>query len=374
MGNTRMTRAAAYIIIALIVALGIIGQAAPAHAQTQDTGYSITLAANGLTTIQYGNATSSFTADFIHPTDKPSNASTVELFVANGISYTGSDVPKSRTEDLYYFSGITGLTVGQYQLQARYDLSTTSTWIVSNIVYVTVTKGYSSVMCHVATIGYTYSLGQNMTVDMGPGSVQDGTYTITFTGPTTLNYPNLQATLNSQTQTLQVTVHAPQTPGQYQLKCTYNGSPNLNPSSYQFSVIISEQHQTGAIQLYTNPTTVQSNQLTTWYVVIPAGNGLPTPTGSFDIILGNSSSLSISRPIQLSGAGDAQVQLTTPVYVGNSVKILYFGDPVYASETPSFPLTNPPIPGSSGGTPGPSTTPSPAGRAGHRDARARGAA
>lgn len=256
---------------------------------------------------------------------------------------------------------------GSHQFQAQFYVSTTKSWINSNIITITVGKGYANMDCAFPHLPAIFSPGQSVVINMnvsptsgnGPVDWQNGSFTITFKGPAQFTYPNLKANASEQ-----VTMNAPQTPGQYQVICAFNGSPKYNGgSSYSIAAMVSAQHQTGAIQLYTNPTTVRPNQSTTFYVVIPAANGLPTPTGSFDIIIGSYS----TRSIALNSSGTALVQLVTPPVAYGRITILYFGDGVYASESPTFPFTNPPIQGAGGGTnptPGPTGTPKPTATAG----------
>jgi hypothetical protein len=332
------------------------GRSAPAHAYAQDTGYAITLSYSGAGTIPFGDSTGAFTADFIHPTTKPSNGESVDLYVdsATGTAYGGDDQYISPTEDSIYFPGVSGLSVGTHHFQAKYYLTTTSTWIISNILTVTVGKGTIAMTCGFAMPGpgYTFAPGQTLLIAMsvnatsgnGPVDWQQGTFTVIFKGPVQVTESNLTA--NTQEQ---VTVQAPQTTGDYQVICQFDGSPNYSGGpGYGFSIgtIISQQHKTGPIRLYSNPTTVQPNQPFTFYVVIPAGNGLPTPTGSFDINIANSS----SRPIPLRADGTVMVQGTAPNNVYGTISILYFGDGVYNSEVATFPLTNPPIPSPTGGS------------------------
>lgn len=343
-----------FVILITTVLLAWSGWTTPAHAQAQVTGYSIKLTYTGPTTIALGDSTSTFYAYFTY-TNKPSNGEFVALFVDNGVSNTGSPYPLSSTEDQYYFASVSGLTTGQHQLQAKYYLTTNSTWIVSNIIIITVGKGYSNTNCGIENFAYTYLPGKNMTIHLnvyqtagsGPVDWQNGTFTIGFSGPSSVTYSNLKADSNEQ-----VIVLTPHTTGQYQVNCTFNGSPNYAGSSYSVAALVSEQHQTGAIQLYTNPTTVVANQITTYYVVIPAGNGLPTPTGTFNFYIGNST----STTIHINASGATLVKLNGPTSVYGKITLHYSGDGVYISESPTFPLTNSAIPASSGTTPTPKPT------------------
>lgn len=338
----------------LFVLAMMYGLSTPVHAQAQDTGYSIKLTYSGAGTIPFGESIGAFTADFTHPTTKPSNGESVDLYVDNaiGTAYAGDDRYVSNTEDSIYFSGVSGLSVGTHQFQAKYYLTTTSTWILSNVLTVTMGKGTTQLSCGFTNPAYTYAPDQTLLITMavnatsGNGTVdwRNGTFTVIFKGSVTVTEANLKA--NDQEQ---VTVQAPQITGSFQVICQFDGSPNYSGgpgAGFSIATIISQQHKTGQIQLYSNPTTVQANQTVTFYVVIPAGNGLPTPTGSIDISIANAS----SRPIPLDAAGTTLVRGIAPPSVYGNVSILYFGDGVYTSEYLNFPLTNPPIPSSSGGS------------------------
>ncbi|MBA3823473.1 MAG: hypothetical protein H0X24_06125 [Ktedonobacterales bacterium] len=335
-------------LVVTFAVLALAGWLPSAQASMRDVGYTITLTADGATTITYDNATSTFHALFDHPTNKPANASEVLLFVDNDTSYGGTHSMVSATQDNYRFGAVSDLSVGTHQIQARYYLTTTATWYTSNTLTITVGKGNVTLGCGI-NVGTHYHLGQSLTIPFTltptqgtpPVDWQGSIFTLTFTGPASVTYSDVK--LDSA---MHATVLAPETAGIYTLGCTFSGSPSFNAATgKQAGIIISAEHQTGAVRVYTNPTTIRPNQQTTWYVVIPAGPGLPMPTGSFDIRVGNGT----SRPIDLSAAGDATVQLTAPTSVYGTIDIIYFGDTVYASGVSSFPLTNPPIPGAGGG-------------------------
>ena len=350
------------VVFCIILVFGVFtfaGHLSPAHASvSRDVAYSLTLTINGPTTIKYNTTTQSMNASFYYPTIRPSIGENIKLFIDNVFTDSNSPNPFTSTEDQVYFGGVSGLSVGSHQLQAKYFVTTTSTLIVSNIITITVVKGdINDLICNVTnlTYTYTYALGQDMTIvfNLDPAnSLQDSSGSVEFKGPTTVTFTNLKLNSNAE-----VTVKAPSTPGLYKIVCSYDGSPQYNSfTGTSFGVIVSTQHQTGQMRLYTNPTTITSQQSILWYLVIPAGSGLPTPTGSFDIVINNSS----TTPIQLSANGDATIQTTTPPSVYGNIYILYFGDSVYASESVSFPLTNPAIPGGGGGGTNPTATPAPA--------------
>jgi len=343
-------------------AFAFSGQLAPAHAQSRDTGFSlVNLIAEAPTTTIYGGTTSGFQVTFNHPNPipGPNTLNDVVLCIDVSVACSGpsSSTIVSPTEKLDEFTGFRNLSFGTHQVQVRYFIISTATTIYSNTVTITIGQAYATTTCLIHNLAYAYAPGSNITVDFNmlttgsqPVDWQNGTFTINFTGPSTVSYPKQKANSNEQ-----VTVKVPTTPGQYALVCNFDGSPFFHASQgEQLAALVSQGHKTGAIRVYTNPTTIHANQSNTWYVVIPAGDGLPTPTGSFGITIGNSS----TRPITLSSSGDATVQLTAPTSVYGNITILYFGDGVYSSETATFPLTNPPIPGAGGGaaTPGPTTT------------------
>ncbi len=362
----QMGRVAAIFLVASLAALVLIGHGSPAHAQTQANDYSLTnLVAEDPTTTGYGDTTAGFHVTFTHPNPLPPNGSNYFALILdgtnNGYLPSGSSVV-SPTITTINFKGISALSLGSHQFLARIYVNAIAQEIVSNTATITIGKGEVAryFRCSIHNPVSSYKPGQSLLIDFDiqsqTGSVpvdwQNGTLTITFKGPITVAETHLVPNANEQ-----VTATAPTTTGTYVAVCSFDGSPHFNGGgSGQDIAPVSQGQHTGTVQLYTNPTPLQPNQPTTWYVVIPAGPGLPSPTGVFRVSMGMDS----TNQITLSSKGDATFQYTFPSadYGYGSLEIFYLGDGVYTSARATFPLNNPPIPGAGGGeaTPGPTVT------------------
>jgi len=180
--------------------------------------------------------------------------------------------------------------------------------------------------------------------------IQDGTFTLTFVGPTTTMSPKLQVDGSGNMST-----PAPTQIGCYnQVICSFSGTSMFDPASANIAgqpLLISEMKLLSGAQIYTNPTTFTANQSMEMYVVFHGAPGLPAPSGYYGIRVG----ISFTKVIQLGSNGDSLVKLDPITNLGGStqIQISYQGDPYYSSQVYSFPLTNPPIPNmSSGGSSG----------------------
>jgi hypothetical protein len=174
-----------------------------------------------------------------------------------------------------------------------------------------------------------------------PVDWQNATYTIKFIGTTTVTTPSV-----APDATDAVTITAPSQIGRYnRVDCVFSGTAlftSTTGSALAQPVLVSEKHNLGAVQIYTNPTTLAAQQKWDMYVQFHAAPGLPVPNGYLSIRLGN-----IFTPtIPLSSNGDLLVHLD-PIRSLNGVSqisIDYLGDPYYNMANVNFPLTNPPIP------------------------------
>lgn len=251
------------------------------------------------------------------------------------------------------------IPTGQHTAIATFFDPGTNTTATSNSVSLTVNKAAASLTCSIDGNGFHFEgAGQTLHIRMAPTALtaqqvpvdwQDGTYTVTFDGPTHLSYPNLAPDSNDE-----VTVTAPSHIGQYQLVCAFSGTALFTPTdspadTYTFSA----QNPLGSVQLFTNPTTLVANQKQDYYFVFHAAPGLPAPTGQFSIYIGPNY---YTEPIWLSSSGDALVHLNPiPSIEGvTKISVQYYGDAEYNVAWVYFPLTNPPISnsGGSGGSSG----------------------
>lgn len=118
-----------------------------------------------------------------------------------------------------------------------------------------------------------------------PAEWLTGTYTIKLDGPSHVTYSNVS--VNSD---FVVTVTAPAQIGMYTLTCAFNGSASYAPvtMTYPHPYTFSALHALGAVQLFSNPTTLAAGQKMDFYVVFHPASGLPMPTGQFSLWFGNS--------------------------------------------------------------------------------------
>jgi hypothetical protein len=216
--------------------------------------------------------------------------------------------------------------------------------------------------------GPFFGVGQSVPLGLDFGNVplntpvdwQDAKYDVTLTGPTTVTYTDLTPTA---TRGLAITV--PQN-GIYTYQCTFKGTPsfNLATSSVTSGLTISLNRALGAVQLFSNPTTVATGQAMDMEVVFHPASGGPMPSGYFHVDLIGGGAYYYTAIIAIPPGGDTLVHLSAlPNLNGvTNVRVSYAGDTTYAPAGVLFPLTNPPIPGTgsgSGGGPAPTPTAAP---------------
>lgn len=350
------------LVVAVLLVIGGSVVATPAHtahaaANSSSDTLSLTLA-NG-TAFTYGANTQPIFTVILTLATKPTanyvRIVTVTVDNSQTLKYS-DDFPTMSADQLTYTFRVT--TTSPYippsntahtAIASYSDPSTGS--LQSDSVSFTVAKATPTVECTVwdATrpmdpsaplhIRIILSLqGSYMQVDQ-----TNRIYTVQFVGPTTVTTAPQQVDINNQ-----VTVSAPSQYGLYsQVFCVYGGDDFFTPASgiaVGQDLLISRRLQLGGAEFFSNPTTLTSNQPTDIYVVFHAGAGLPTPTGFFNVEFGYSI---ISRGLTLGPNGDYLGHTTIPNISGlNHVVISYNGDPYYEPKDFSFPLTNPPIPGS----------------------------
>ncbi|WIG58123.1 MAG: hypothetical protein OJF49_000868 [Ktedonobacterales bacterium] len=326
---------------------------APARAYPADTtGYAIVLTSRNGTTFSYGSDNPMMDATLTYPQSAPAPNPNQFFIVVEGQKFADSVGPIGNT--LHVFARIPQFPPGQHTAIATYYDAASQTTVQSNPLVFTILRAAPSMDCAAGAFALP---GQALTVTMSfenppvPVDFQDGTYTITFTGPTSLSFANLVPNANDA-----VTVTAPTPVGVYKLSCHFSGTTDFAPNNAQNTITVSKEHALGSEQLYTNPTTLAPHQSLTFYVVLHAAPGLPTPTGTILIRLGPHYSNSL--PIRADGTVLITFQPVPSLGGATQVQISYFGDPYYATAYTTFPLTNPPIPGSGSGG-GPASTPNP---------------
>lgn len=355
-------------ILLLIVASTML-LAAPAHAAPQiqarhATADTLSLSIDDGTTFTYaGSPQPTFTAVVVFTTKPTSNYFwSVSGYLEDGEG-CGSNTSTSSQDGLtatftHFGCGSGPIKPGQHTAVATFLDPNTNTTLTSNPVSFTVNKADANLYCGIDGNAYRFEgAGKTLHISMVPTARtaeqvpvdwQDGTYTVTFDGPTHLAYPNLIPDSNDG-----VTVTAPSQIGNYQLACAFSGTPLFTPTdsppiTYTFSAL----QPLGSVQLFTNPTTLAAKQNLTFYFVFHAAPGLPTPTGEFSIYFGQYF-LPINVKLDSDGTCLVRISPLPALYGISKISIQYYGDVEYNAAWVYFPLTNPPIPNSDGsGGPG----------------------
>jgi hypothetical protein len=269
---------------------------------------------------------------------------------ANTCVYTYVDEPSAWGN---YAVGLRTVTA-QATISGQVVATGTATFTVNKIVTTT--------SCGINNPGTVYQAGstlqitqqvQGPTTGYSPDWTQS-TFNVTFTGPASVTYSNV--TPDTAPGTGWLSVQAPATPGQYTMKCTFNGEGDYAPStSGSGAVEISAFHQIAGIKLYTNPTTYNPYQSCDVYIVFQPAPGGPTPTGRTSITIGPN----YSPEMTIASNGTLSVRLSPLQLPGealNQIKIDYTGDTYYRWTSSTFSFTNPAIsnnaPASGGGTSG----------------------
>lgn len=335
-------------ILASVLLLTAPARAYPSHpARPSDTtGYAIVLTSRNGTTFSYGSDNPMMDATLTYPQGSPAPDPRQFFIVVEGQKFADSVGPIGNT--LHVFARIPQFPPGQHTAIATYYDAASQTTVQSNPIVFTILRAAPTMDCAASTFALP---GQALTITMSfenppiPVDFQDGTYSVTFTGPTSLSFANLVPNANDA-----VAVTAPTPIGVYKISCHFSGTTTFAPNNAQNTITVSKEHALGSVQLYTNPTTLAPHQSLTFYVVLHAAPGLPTPTGTILIRLGPLYSNSL--PIRADGTVLITFQPVPSLDGATQVQISYFGDPYYATAYTTFPLTNPPVPGSgSGGSP-----------------------
>ncbi|HLV97213.1 MAG TPA: hypothetical protein VKT82_00930 [Ktedonobacterales bacterium] len=244
------------------------------------------------------------------------------------------------------------LASGQHAVVTSYFSIPLNETLESAPITLTVQKLTPTLNCEILflpTFATKASVTFTLSTETGPAvDWQDATYTMTFIGSQTFTDTHLTADSAGN-----VTALTPPVPGKYKFRCTFNGTANFTSASVVGSstVVVSANHQP-IIKLYSNPTTIRGGQSTALEIVVSGAPGLPTPTGQFGLYMGNM----FIRPTNLGPNGSTEIQTTFPNPLpANTIRVDYFGDPVYAQSNANFSLTNPPIPAGSG-NPNPTPT------------------
>jgi hypothetical protein len=317
----------------------------PAAASTTDTNGQITLTANGSTTMTYGESSPTFRSVLTLASGDPSPTDMTFYFLVDSQMYIGS-VSWSNPNWTLFENGFgpPPLSVGQHSVVAQYK--STNHVLTSAPVILNVLKKTPGLDCSINNVTNTYATNTPLTITVGfsntnaPVDIQNGTFSITFTGPRTFTTGNLRP--NSAGQ---VFASAPPATGVYQTKCAFSGTGSFNPAETHLNIptiIVSANNHVGAIALYTNPTPVTHGPMITWEVIVSPKSGLPTPTGYVGVDIG----VAYTKLMALGPDGSLTFQAIAPgLGPSDTIRVDYMGDPVYAWSNANFPLTTPPIPG-----------------------------
>jgi hypothetical protein len=289
------------------------------------------------------------------PWSGPNTSFTAQIQADNGQQLTAYFVGPA-ADGVTYTADATGgyYAIGARTVTATLTNPTASPPIISNPVHFTITKRSWTFGCGMGTL---LPPGQATQVTLTAQSVDgsyplvwsEGTATVWLVGPSTVTYANLQPDSSGV-----VSITTPAQIGWYALNCSFTGTPYYAPEQVNFTyknILISQMRQLGGVQLYTNPQTLVANQATQMLVVFKPVPGQPTPTGEFNITL-NSNPLIYTQSIKIAPDGTASLTLAAVanLYGATTITLHYFGDPTFNDQSVHFPMTNPAIPGSGGGS------------------------
>ncbi|HET8907499.1 MAG TPA: hypothetical protein VFN11_11100 [Ktedonobacterales bacterium] len=354
--TSRAGRWLATLLLALAITLVSAPlMAPPAHA----TGDTLTLSIDNGTTFIYGQSpvpTFSAVVTFgVKPTANYFWMVTIKLDDGEsfGNQFAGISSSDGMTLTFTRITSPTPIHADQHTASASFYDPGTGTTATSNPVPFTMNKATLSIACSVNQtdpnfFGVSQPLRIQVTPFSGGGELpaewHNGTFTVTFDGPTHVSNSNLIADAS-----FNVAVTSPSKNGRYTLTCSFSGTASYNAVSFTDNrpVIDSMMNPLGSAQLFTNPTTLTASVNTDFYLVLHAASGLPTPNGEFQILLGPW----YTKAIPLTSAGDCQILVRAPPSLSgvNQITIVYWGDINYNKANINFPLTNPPIPSGGGG-------------------------
>ncbi len=369
MRNEWMSRTSRWVAILLLCRINVVLLAAPVQAAVhtpQAAADTVTLTLdNPGTTFIYGQTpVPTFTAVVTFGTKPAANHFWgITGHTDDGASF-GSNSPTTSPDGMTLtFTNMTvslPINVGSRTATANFTNLETSMTATSNPVTFTVNQATTLLSCSIDGNAERFEgVGQTLHVRMAPttyhGQVpvdwQNGTYTVTFDGPDHITFPNLAPDSNDE-----VTVPGLSQNGKYLLSCAFSGTPSFTSATFTYTLAytFSAEQSPSSVQLFTNPTTLVARQNLDFYIVFHPAPGLPTPTGAFQIWMGQY----YTDSLQLSPKGDYLIHLyPLPSVTGiNQISIRYWGDIYYNEANFNFPLTNPAIPGSSSGSSGSSGT------------------
>lgn len=366
------------VAVVLLLVMGTSLLAPPAHAAANSYTISsptVSIVMQNGTTFAYGsNVTPSFTVVLTFAT--PPSAGNQQIVTVTlddqpppGPQTFSYSTPTESADHLTYTFLVdangTQISVGSHKAVAYYYQGQPTPWLPGgNSATFSVTKGTPVLHCVIQSGSNIVSPGEMLQIETDASaantSIQvSGTFSIQFIGPQTVTTIGLHPDSNNL-----VAVPAPAQIGYYrEVWCIFEGNASFNSTSMNIAgqpVMVSEKHQLGGADFFSNPTTLIAYQPADVYVVFHAGASLPTPTGYFHINLGDST----TNAVALGPNGDLLLHLDrVPSLAGASqIDVVYQGDPYYDVATFHFPLTNRPIPGgtaSGGGSAQGKASPSP---------------
>ncbi|HEX8983480.1 MAG TPA: hypothetical protein VF792_11950 [Ktedonobacterales bacterium] len=336
--------------------------AAPRHASvTSDT---LTLSMANGTTFTYGSSTTpTFTAVLqLAKVFTTNRGWTVIVTLDDGQTFSNVSPPTSSQDQLTYTFTIPSTTnstlipPGTHTAYATFDNWDTGITSTSNQVSLTMNKAPLSLGCG-STNGAALMFKAGSSEQFGltntaaassfapPIDWTQGTTSITFTGPATFTDSNLIPDSSGH-----LNVMMPPQPGKYNIDCTFSGTQYYAPGEMQttqFNTIVSQMLSLGAMQLYTNPTTMVSGKSTEMYLVFQAASGAPTPTGQFEVSI-YTNPMYYTQAITVGSNGTNLITLApiSNLASGSALWVQYYGDTTYANQSFKFTLTNPAIPSS----------------------------
>jgi hypothetical protein len=375
-----MMRASAIALLVYVaIMFGFLGGGA-VHAtphQRSASSDSLTLSITNGSSFEYNGA---ITPHFIGTVSLASPLQNVsmsgQIIISNGeiIQFTGFVTSpdgltiNENTDNGSYTTTGAPISIGDFTAYATFHYSNSVTNISGSLqslpIQFSITKDRFNLSCNSTDFRRIIKPGVpaqfQFTADNSNQSVPldwtQGLASITFLGPSTTTTSNIQPDSSGM-----FTVTAPPAVGHYNMTCTFSGTTYYAPESVTWStypVLVSDMSPLGGVQVYSNPSSIASNQPVQLYIVFKAAPGLPTPSGQFNIQIGSGYGFYYTNSLTIRADGTAMVSLSSMSHVDSNwpLSVNYDGDGYYNYQTLVFTLTNPPIPGNGGGSGGSGTS------------------
>jgi hypothetical protein len=168
--------------------------ALPRGASAAGVDYQLTVTESA-PSMTYGDLTPSFVAHLTVPSDDPPLAGNTPFYVAIDSQNYGGSLSGNFPTYTLFVGPPPSPSVGQHAVVAKY-LSPKHGWLTSAPVVLTVLKKTPVLSCYTINVTNTYAPSTPLTIRVefsntnAPIDIQDGTFSITFTGPRTFTSAN----------------------------------------------------------------------------------------------------------------------------------------------------------------------------------------